>query len=148
MALTDKQRRFIEEYLVDFNATQAAIRAGYSEDTARSIGSENLTKPDIASALAERAKSLTEEADVTTAMVIDGLLTEAKRTGRGASHAARVSAWTQLGKYLAMFTDRHEHSGPGGGPLEIAVTRKVVNAKNRIAGYMNGTNGANGNGKP
>lgn len=47
MALTDKQRIFINEYLKTFNATQAAINAGYSEKTARSIGSENLTKPDI-----------------------------------------------------------------------------------------------------
>lgn len=47
MALSNKQSVFIREYLVDFNATQAAIRAGYSPKTARSIGSENLTKPDI-----------------------------------------------------------------------------------------------------
>lgn len=47
VALTDKQRLFCEEYLIDLNATQAAIRAGYSEKTARKIGSENLTKPDI-----------------------------------------------------------------------------------------------------
>lgn len=45
--MTDKQKLFISEYLKDFNATQAAIRAGYSEDTAKSIGCENLTKPDI-----------------------------------------------------------------------------------------------------
>lgn len=43
MALTDKQQRFVEEYMVDSNATQAAIRAGYSPDTANSIASENLT---------------------------------------------------------------------------------------------------------
>lgn len=47
MALTDKQRLFCDEYLIDLNATQAAIRAGYSEKTARKIGSENLSKPDI-----------------------------------------------------------------------------------------------------
>lgn len=47
VALTDKQRLFCEEYLIDLNATQAAIRAGYSEKTARKIGSENLSKPDI-----------------------------------------------------------------------------------------------------
>lgn len=47
MALTDKQRRFCQEYVQCWNATQAALRAGYSERTARSIGSENLTKPDI-----------------------------------------------------------------------------------------------------
>ncbi|MFL9943719.1 terminase small subunit [Paraburkholderia graminis] len=51
MALTDKQRRFVDEYLVDLNATQAAIRAGYSEKTARAIAAENLTKPDIESAI-------------------------------------------------------------------------------------------------
>lgn len=45
--LTGKQKRFCEEYIFDFNATRAAIEAGYSEDTARSIASENLTKPDI-----------------------------------------------------------------------------------------------------
>lgn len=47
MALTAKQQRFCDEYLIDLNATQAAIRAGYSKKTARQIGQENLTKPDI-----------------------------------------------------------------------------------------------------
>lgn len=47
MDLTDKQIAFCKEYCLDWNGTQAAIRAGYSEDTARSIASENLTKPDI-----------------------------------------------------------------------------------------------------
>ena len=45
--LTGKQERFCEEYMVDMNATQAAIRAGYSEKTARATGCENLTKPVI-----------------------------------------------------------------------------------------------------
>lgn len=45
--LTEKQLRFCQEYIVDLNATKAAIRAGYSEDTAYSIGSENLKKPEI-----------------------------------------------------------------------------------------------------
>lgn len=58
--MTQKQKRFIEEYLIDLNATQAAIRAGYSPDTAKAIGSENLTKPDIRAqidrAMAERSK--------------------------------------------------------------------------------------------
>lgn len=46
--LTDKQEMFCREYLLDLNATQAAIRAGYSEKTARFIGTENLSKPNIA----------------------------------------------------------------------------------------------------
>lgn len=58
--MTKKQKRFVEEYLIDLNATQAAIRAGYSPDTAGSIGSENLKKPEIKSridkAMAERSR--------------------------------------------------------------------------------------------
>ncbi len=45
--LTAKQQRFCDEYLIDLNATQAAIRSGYSKKTAKQIGQENLTKPDI-----------------------------------------------------------------------------------------------------
>lgn len=45
--MTAKQKRFCDEYLIDLNATQAAIRAGYSEKTAKQIGQENLTKPDL-----------------------------------------------------------------------------------------------------
>ena len=47
MALTEKQKRFANEYLIDLNATQAAIRAGYSKKTAQQIASENLLKPVI-----------------------------------------------------------------------------------------------------
>lgn len=58
--LNPKQRRFVEEYLIDLNATQAAIRAGYSPKTATAIASENLSKPSIsaaiACAMAERSK--------------------------------------------------------------------------------------------
>lgn len=60
MALTKKQKLFVEEYLIDLNATQAAIRAGYSPDTAYAIGSENLRKPEIRAcidkAMAERSR--------------------------------------------------------------------------------------------
>ena len=50
--LTEKQKKFVEEYLIDLNATQAAIRAGYSVDTASQIGYENLRKPEIVEAIA------------------------------------------------------------------------------------------------
>ncbi len=67
MALTKKQKRFVEEYLIDLNATQAAIRAGYSPQTAYSIGDENLKKPEIKNAidkaLAERSRRTGVNAD-------------------------------------------------------------------------------------
>jgi len=65
--LTSKQKRFVEEYLIDLNATQAAIRAGYSTQTAKEIGCENLTKPNIQAAIdkamAERSKRTGVNAD-------------------------------------------------------------------------------------
>ncbi|QYM73370.1 terminase small subunit [Pseudochrobactrum sp. Wa41.01b-1] len=63
MTLTTKQERFVTEYLVDLNATQAAIRAGYSEKTARQTGSENLSKPDIADAIADAHNKIAEKAE-------------------------------------------------------------------------------------
>ena len=51
--LTPKQQRFIDEYLIDLNATQAAIRAGYSPESARETGCENLTKPNISNAISK-----------------------------------------------------------------------------------------------
>lgn len=65
--MTKKQKRFVEEYLIDLNATQAAIRAGYSPDTSYSIGQENLKKPEIKAhidkAMAERSKRTGVNAD-------------------------------------------------------------------------------------
>lgn len=70
MALTNKQRRFVEEYLVDLNATQAAIRAGYSSKTAASIGEENLRKPDIAKAVQEAQVERSKRTEITQDMVL------------------------------------------------------------------------------
>lgn len=71
--LTPKQERFVEEYLIDLNATQAAIRAGYSVRTARSIGEENLTKPDISSAIQAAKAARTERTHITQDRVLQEL---------------------------------------------------------------------------
>lgn len=63
MGFTKKQRVFIEEYLKCWNATEAALRAGYSERTAYSIGSENLSKPEIKDEIDRRVKEKTMSAD-------------------------------------------------------------------------------------
>jgi len=68
--LTAKQQVFVQEYLVDLNATQAAIRAGYSPKSARAYGAENLTKPDIAAALQEAMQKREERTEITQDMVL------------------------------------------------------------------------------
>lgn len=68
--LTPKQERFVQEYLIDLNATQAAIRAGYNEKTAGSIGFENLKKPEIAKAIEMAKKERADRTEITQDMVV------------------------------------------------------------------------------
>lgn len=78
MALTDKQARFVEEYLKDLNATQAAIRAGYSENTAAVIASENLIKPNIQAAIAESKAKRSERTQIDADWLLRRLADEAE----------------------------------------------------------------------
>jgi phage terminase small subunit len=115
--LTPRQRRFVEEYLIDLNATEAARRAGYSTKTAGQIGHENLKKPEIAAAVAAGLETKAEAADLTARWVLDQLRREAQLAGPGASHAARVQALKLLGLHLRLFPTRQEISGPDGSPI-------------------------------
>ena len=103
--MNPKQARFVDEYLVDGNATQAAIRAGYSAKTAYSIGQRLLKHVEISAAIDAGLLAIAERNKLTQDEVIAGLRKEATRDGEGSSHAARVSAFVALGKHLGMFTD-------------------------------------------
>ncbi|WP_233113697.1 terminase small subunit [Aggregatibacter actinomycetemcomitans] len=135
--LRDKQKRFIEEYLIDLNATQAAIRAGYSKDTAKEIGYENLTKPHIQQAIAEAQNKRAERTQLTQDEVIADLrelrdicmgrkpvrVTEVvKNNQEGTARPVQVEifaleptgagkALDLLGKHLGMFSQKVEVSG-------------------------------------
>ena len=118
-----RQKRFCDEYLIDLNATQAAIRAGYSEKTAKAIGNENLTKPDIRayidSALEEMHNQKTADAQevmeyLTSVMRGEHTDEVLKLVGDGVQMVAKikVSAKDRLraaelvGKRYGMFTDK------------------------------------------
>ena len=121
--LTAKQQRFCDEYLIDLNATQAAIRAGYSKKTAKQIGQENLTKLDIKNYIQERMEQKEKEliADSTEVMkyltsVLRGK-SESSVLARDEIGADRVickppdekerlKAAELLGKAHMMFTDK------------------------------------------
>lgn len=128
--LTPKQQRFVEEYLIDLNATQAAIRAGYSEKTAQEQSSRLLSNVMVQEAVQRAKNKLSERTELTVDMVVNGLLKEAQDYAEGSTQSARVSAWAHLGKHLGMFTEKVQHSGPDGGPVQVAtkatLTIKVV----------------------
>lgn len=120
--LTPKQQRFVEEYLLDLNATQAAIRAGYSERTAKEMGAENLTKPHVAAAVKAAMDKRSDSTGIDAAFVLKGLRDEATFRGEGASHSARVQAFGLLARHLGLLNDKLkvEHTGKGGGPIQYA----------------------------
>ncbi len=109
--MTPKQKRFVQEFLLDLSATAAAHRAGYSERTAKQQGSRLLTNVDVQAAIAEAQEARAKRTGLAQDAVVQGLLREAEFTGEGSSHAARVSAWAHLGRHLGMFQDKATVSG-------------------------------------
>lgn len=131
MCLTEKQKRFIDEYLIDLNATAAAIRAGYSEKTANEIGSQNLVKLSIQKAIAERLKERQQRTEITQDFVLTNLKEIVQRSMQheGADEydpRAAAKALELLGKHLGMFTDKIKLEGEltVSGILEELVRRK------------------------
>jgi len=132
--LTAKQELFCTEYLIDLNATQACIRAGYKEDNAKQMGTENLAKPVIAERVAELKAERVGRVLVDADYVISGLLAvhercmqaEAVTDKEGAStgeykfeHSGANRSLELLGKHLGLFVEKKEISGPNGNPIDI-----------------------------
>ena len=107
-----KRRRFVDEYLIDLNATQAAIRAGYSPHTAIKQGSRLLTFVDVRAAVDAGLKERSQRVQVTADDVARE--TWALATGPGIPPATRVAALALMSKHTGGFTDRTEHSGAVG----------------------------------
>lgn len=135
-SFTEKQAAFVREYLIDLNATQAAIRAGYSKDTAGAIGHENLKKPEIASAiaaaLAERSERTQITQDYVLATVVEAIerskqavpvldrrgrpvMVETSQGELAPAYIFNASAVLQgaklLGEHLGTFKQHIEHGG-------------------------------------
>lgn len=106
--LTDRQARFCEEYLIDLNATQAAIRAGYSEKTANRIASELLSKLDIQEKIAELKAERAKRTEMTQDSVIQELAAVARAEVKGVRAVDKLKALELLGKHLGMFVERYE----------------------------------------
>lgn len=127
--LTAKQQRFCDEYLIDLNATQAAIRAGYSRKTARNIATENLAKPNIKKYIDERmaekeSKLIADQDEVlkylTSVMrgeskaeivVVEGCgdgFSEARTMLKAPDEKERLKAAEQLGKRYGLWTEKVE----------------------------------------
>lgn len=123
MALTPKQQRFVEEYLIDLNATQAAIRAGYSEKNADKIGSQLLGKTRVAASIRDAQEKRTRRTEITADYVLTTIreTVEALLNDREKNAANIFKGSELLGKHIKLFTDKHEITGADSGPVQITV---------------------------
>jgi phage terminase small subunit len=107
--LTDKQRSFIEYYCSNgFNATQAAISAGYSEKTAQEQSSRLLSNVMISDAIQLFMGKATKKALITTEDIVKRLIDEAEYVGEGASHSARIAALKTLTDFTGGFDNNKQ----------------------------------------
>lgn len=131
MGMTAKQKRFCDEYLIDLNATQAAIRSGYSKKTASVIGMENLTKPYLKEYIAERMAEKESELIATQdevlkyltsvlrgmstseIVVVEGIgegMSRASRMEKAPDERERLKAAELLGKRYGLYTEKVEQA--------------------------------------
>lgn len=167
--LTAKQAAFVREYLVDLNATGAARRAGYkgNDVTLGAVGAENLKKPQIAQAVAVAQNARAKRVELTQDYVLTNLteivercmqrapvmVRDGKEWVQATDDAGRhvwafnaksaVDALGMLGDHLGLFKKKHEHSGPGGGPIVVAPTKKLTDGQLRavVATLRSGADG-------
>lgn len=124
MALTPKQERFVQEYLVDLNATAAAIRAGYKETTAAQQGHNLLRKSAIEQAVQAARADLAKRTEVTQDYVLKKLKEIVEKEAAdyqdsNLKYSNKIRALELLGKHLGMFADKSPgRTNDGGNPLE------------------------------
>lgn len=122
--LTLKQQRFVDEYIISGNATQAAIKAGYSKKTANRIATENLSKPVIKTAIDQRNAEIQSEKTMDMQEVMEllasiarGETTEETVTNKGdvietaTRNSDKLKALELIGKRFGAWTDKKETSG-------------------------------------
>jgi phage terminase small subunit len=133
--LTTKMENFINEYFIDFNASQAVLRAGYKSTTPNRLGTKLLKHPLVAAEIAKRKEIRQEKTELSAEYVITKLIAIADRHEEENPNAT-LRALELLGKHLGLYRDRQEISGPDGEAIHIKeeqIRQNVDEFTSRIA---------------
>jgi phage terminase small subunit len=131
--LTDKQEMFCREYLVDLNATQAAIRAGYSEKTAKVIGAQNLSKLNVSERIDKLKEKRQNKVEVSAEYVLQTILDTVELSKRDDDKQNIYKGAELLGKHLSLFSDKilNQQLDKDGNPTDApAIEVKLVKPNN------------------
>ncbi len=169
LRLPPKRQRFVDEYVIDFNGTQAAIRAGYSKKTADRQAEQLLRILEVKQAVEAKAAKIAERnkvkaddvlqelrrlgfSDITNILTwknntitlrnasklqpeVTACISEISQTGTANGRNIKIklhsktTALEMLGRYLALFTDKHEVTGKGGEPIKISYDYSRLSAE-------------------
>jgi phage terminase small subunit len=124
--LTPKVAAFVREYLIDKNATQAAIRAGYSPRSAGQHGNGMLKLPHIKAAITRELKAQAERTLITADKVLLDIVLIGDKALKAREFSVALRSRELIGKHYKVFTDKTEHSGPNGGPIEYTEVRRTI----------------------
>jgi phage terminase small subunit len=122
--LNPRHAAFIAEYLKDKNATQAAVRAGYGEKSAKYTARELLKTPHIKAAVARALKEQEKRTLQSADMVLLNLQRIALAAEKAGEYHAAIRGWEKIGQHYKLFTEKHEHGGIGGGPVQFQITER------------------------
>lgn len=126
--LTPKQERFVEEYLVDLNATRAAERAGYSARTANEQGARLLVNVSVQKAIQAAKLNRAQKVAVSAEDVLRGVIEVTMLAREEGDLKTALKGYELQGKHIGMWRDKVEQeiSGPGGGPVEEKLVIELV----------------------
>lgn len=110
--MTNKEKLFCDEYLVDLNGTQAAIRAGYSENSATEIASQNLTKLHIKEYIQERQKVLQEIVEIDQVWILNEFKELLVKTKEDSKYSESTKILENIGKHLGFYATDNKQKQP------------------------------------
>lgn len=134
LPLKTRQKIFVKEYLIDLNATRAAIAAGYSERSAKEIGRENITKPHIAAAIKLEMDARAKKLGITAESVVEEVHLVAFAKAEGPVRwENKLKALELLARHLGILHDKTELTGADGGPMAFTDLERATKLQRIIA---------------